>query len=574
MKRRLISILIALFMAFTFMPVSVTAGGTPAQITGLQWKDAVGTATWKALTTADSYNVFLWNEEKQLVTVTTETNEYNFYEEMNTYGSGYYRFMVQGVNELGKGAASEYSEEYFFLKAGDREITSLNATITPPMEGDLPDTHPVSANPDAYDVKVAKHYTGMPCWYEDGSIASPNHVMAEGQKFEKYGQYFVQIEFTPKPGYVFHVEKNDNVKLNGEAGGYKCTYEASTKTVGYRFGFVGQEKGFYSCVRFMLNPETMIREMYITKGTQLPYVSDPVWEGYYFDGWVSDDDPNEHYQFSQPVTTDILILTARFIPIVTGIQLEASSIMKYDDGTYGLKADYLKEIYKKDSAEVTLSVSPFDKDKYSYDYIKTEPEVDVKYYFMVELSSGKEGMPGAYWSEEMKTGNKIKVASAEVELVDIGHSPGGASCTMLFSYVRKPKPIPMHRLYNPNSGEHFYTGNTGEKDALVKLGWQYENIGWVAPPASSKPVYRLYNKYAGDHHYTMNAGERDALIKAGWDYENIGWYSDDNEEVPLYRQYNPNAKTGSHNYTVNKAENDALVKLGWIEEGIGWYGVK
>ncbi|HCK88427.1 MAG TPA: hypothetical protein DHW39_06420, partial [Erysipelotrichaceae bacterium] len=79
---------------------------------------------------------------------------------------------------------------------------------------------------------------------------------------------------------------------------------------------------------------------------------------------------------------------------------------------------------------------------------------------------------------------------------------------------------------------------------------------------------------AGDHHYTMKKAERDALIKIGWKDEKIGWYSDDNEEVPLYRQYNPNAVSGSHNYTTNKKENDALVKIGWIAEGIGWYGVK
>jgi hypothetical protein len=72
----------------------------------------------------------------------------------------------------------------------------------------------------------------------------------------------------------------------------------------------------------------------------------------------------------------------------------------------------------------------------------------------------------------------------------------------------------------------------------------------------------------------MNGGERDALVKVGWKYEGIGWYSDDNEEVPLYRQYNPNAVSGSHNYTTNKKENDALVKIGWIAEGIGWYGIK
>ena len=134
--------------------------------------------------------------------------------------------------------------------------------------------------------------------------------------------------------------------------------------------------------------------------------------------------------------------------------------------------------------------------------------------------------------------------------------------------------VPMYRLYNPNSGEHFYTAKAKEKDALVKIGWKYEGIGWTAPSTSKTPVYRLYNANAGDHHYTMKKAERDALIKAGWKDEKIGWYSDDSKGVPLYRQYNPYAVSGSHNYTTNKKENDALVKIGWIAEGIGWYGMK
>jgi hypothetical protein len=36
---------------------------------------------------------------------------------------------------------------------------------------------------------------------------------------------------------------------------------------------------------------------------------------------------------------------------------------------------------------------------------------------------------------------------------------------------------PMHRLYNPNSGEHFYTASAGEQKHLVKVGWRDEGIG-------------------------------------------------------------------------------------------------
>ena len=131
----------------------------------------------------------------------------------------------------------------------------------------------------------------------------------------------------------------------------------------------------------------------------------------------------------------------------------------------------------------------------------------------------------------------------------------------------------MFRLYNPNSGEHFYTGNAGEKDNLSKEGWSYEGIGWIAPEKSNTPVYRLYNENAGDHHYTLDSNEKDSLITAGWKSEGIGWYSDDNKAVPLYREYNPNAVTGTHNYTTDKAEHDRLVSAGWKDEKIGWYGI-
>ncbi len=133
--------------------------------------------------------------------------------------------------------------------------------------------------------------------------------------------------------------------------------------------------------------------------------------------------------------------------------------------------------------------------------------------------------------------------------------------------------VAMYRIYNPYSGEHFYTSSTEERDNLVRLGWTYEGIGWNAPTTSNTPVYRLYNGNAGEHHYTMSATERDNLVRLGWKYEGIGWYSDDSKRVPLYRQYNPYAFANNHNYTTSIDENNWLVGLGWKSEGIGWYGV-
>ena len=145
------------------------------------------------------------------------------------------------------------------------------------------------------------------------------------------------------------------------------------------------------------------------------------------------------------------------------------------------------------------------------------------------------------------------------------------------NYKKDPVPAPgerdMYRMYNPNSGEHFYTASVDERDFLIGEGWKYEGIGWHAPVSSSTPVFRLYNAYGGEHHYTTSAEEKASLVNVGWTDEGIGWYSDDAESVPLYREYNPNAFANNHNYTTSADEHKNLLSLGWRDEGYAWYGV-
>ena len=142
-------------------------------------------------------------------------------------------------------------------------------------------------------------------------------------------------------------------------------------------------------------------------------------------------------------------------------------------------------------------------------------------------------------------------------------------------YVEFPAAEEIHRLYNPNSGEHFYTADDIEAENLINLGWNDEGIGWVAPIVSDTPVYRLYNPNAGEHHYTTDESEVENLKSLGWNDEGICWYSasaDNEYALPIYRQYNPNAFANNHNYTADVSERDNLINLGWIDENIGWYG--
>ena len=127
--------------------------------------------------------------------------------------------------------------------------------------------------------------------------------------------------------------------------------------------------------------------------------------------------------------------------------------------------------------------------------------------------------------------------------------------------------IVMYRLYNPYSGEHFYTASDHERASLARIGWVYEGVGWTAPSVGDS-VFRLYNPYTGDHHYTMSWNECQSLSRIGWIYEGVGWKT--GSGAPLLREFNPYATIGTHNYTLSAAERDALVRLGWRDEGIGW----
>ncbi len=132
------------------------------------------------------------------------------------------------------------------------------------------------------------------------------------------------------------------------------------------------------------------------------------------------------------------------------------------------------------------------------------------------------------------------------------------------------KTVPMHRMYDPNSGEHFYSGSELERDFLVEAGWHYEGVGFNFPEEGA-PVHRLYDPVHGEHLYTMDEAEMNKLLDEGWQYEGVAFNSAGTDEVPQYRLHNPNAKRGGYHFTGSDVERDFLISLGWILQGIGWY---
>ena len=193
----------------------------------------------------------------------------------------------------------------------------------------------------------------------------------------------------------------------------------------------------------------------------------------------------------------------------------------------------------------------------------------------VKETCGKDGYTGDTYckgcNQKTATGKKVDATGKHTYTDD-----KDASCNVC-GHERevntKIETTPMYRLYNPNSGEHFYTGSVEERDMLDAAGWNYEGVAWNAPISVGDPVYRVFNPNSGDHHFTMSWEEVQNLVAVGWIYENVAWNSAAPGNVPQYRLYNPNADVGSHHYTSSTEESDMLVAAGWILEGIGWFGM-
>lgn len=128
----------------------------------------------------------------------------------------------------------------------------------------------------------------------------------------------------------------------------------------------------------------------------------------------------------------------------------------------------------------------------------------------------------------------------------------------------------VYRLYNPNTGEHFYTLDKREKVYLKQCGWNDEDYAWLASESNDIPVYRLYIRDS-EHIFTTDKNEYDYLGSIGYIQEGIAWYCGNDDSTPVWRQYNINTLNGHHNFTANPVEDNYLRSIGWSGEGIAWY---
>lgn len=125
------------------------------------------------------------------------------------------------------------------------------------------------------------------------------------------------------------------------------------------------------------------------------------------------------------------------------------------------------------------------------------------------------------------------------------------------------------RAYNPTADYHFFTTNPVEFANAVNHGYVDESTGqsgfsvYVDTVPGSRPIHRLYNLNTGRHYYTTSNGERDYLVSlGGWLFEKEEGYlfssatSGANEVFRLY-----NSSSGVHLYTTNSVMKDAVLAM-------------
>ncbi len=195
-------------------------------------------------------------------------------------------------------------------------------------------------------------------------------------------------------------------------------------------------------VTFETNGGSAVEKQIIEKGGKATRPSNPVKEGYNLREWYEDEACTTRFNFSNTIDSNIK-LYAYWTKTLNGFKLHSTGVKKNASGNYELDTDALEAQFEKDSAEVTIDVTPLATDYDTANLITEEPTAGTEYYFHVYLEDvdGVEGKPTVYYSDSLKSGGTDATADdAAITLEELSRSPGGKYATLIFKYVKNKKP--------------------------------------------------------------------------------------------------------------------------------------
>ncbi|MGM9428270.1 DUF1566 domain-containing protein [Hydrogenophaga sp. MI9] len=143
--------------------------------------------------------------------------------------------------------------------------------------------------------------------------------------------------------------------------------------------------------------------------------------------------------------------------------------------------------------------------------------------------------------------------------------------------------IPVYRFYNGDTGAHFFTTNTTERDHVqnnLSPPFVYEGVAFSVASAFSpglSPVHRFFNTRSGVHFYTISEAER-ANVAANlpqFTYEGVAYHASQVAGaglLPFHRFFVPSR--GFHFFTASEEEKTSIqANLSGVYsyEGIGYH---
>jgi hypothetical protein len=185
-----------------------------------------------------------------------------------------------------------------------------------------------------------------------------------------------------------------------------------------------------------------------------------------------------------------------------------------------------------------------------------------------------------YTSEILRKGAEMNRIELEALQSGIGEAGQGSSqpSTKAFSGL-----ITAYRFLNRQTGAHFYTVSTAERDLIIATlpQFAYEGPAFLASAVAAQglsQVHRFYNRLTGVHFYTISVTERNLIQQTlpQFQYEGVAYYASvapGTGLTPLNRFF---VRTrGFHFYSSSASESNGIrnnpALSHYVYEGIGYY---
>lgn len=138
----------------------------------------------------------------------------------------------------------------------------------------------------------------------------------------------------------------------------------------------------------------------------------------------------------------------------------------------------------------------------------------------------------------------------------------------------------IYRFYNEETGVHFLTKSSDERDMIINSmpTFQYEGVAFTTSASQDDgiAIYRFYNPETRAHFYTADEGERDTVLNEWpvFQYEGIAFYAHEDGGADMqgvHRLYN--SESGAHFYTADTDEVQNVINEWPVfqYEGIAYY---